>query len=251
LNLLLVDVNAVASRGYFTGSLYEVYNMIGTAIRKTGCTEMALCFDSDSCFRQVLYPEYKANRKQDEIRRAYIRAVWESFLDYPIYSFDGYEADDLIYTLSKNYRGDTTYILTGDSDLLALVSHNIQVLWLPKSQAVITKEDVYDKYGVRPYQLVDYKALTGEVGDNIPGVRGIGPKAASELLRTYGDLATIYANLENIKPSHRNKLEDGKDLAYLSRRLVQLAWCLDIELVYNSKKDMGDAVKRFREIVAG
>ncbi len=148
-------------------------------------------------------------------------------LNIPILELEGYEADDVLGTIAGQMRGKVpVHIITGDRDLLQLVDDNT-VVELP-SRRPGTSGEVYDTarvieyLGVRPDQVVDYKALVGDVSDNIPGVRGIGEKTAVKLLAEYGTLAGLYDHLDEIKGALGQKLETGRESAELSYQLARI-----------------------------
>lgn len=147
-------------------------------------------------------------------------------LNIPILELEGYEADDVLGTVAGQVRGQVpVYIITGDRDLLQLVDDNTRVE-LPSRRPgqpgeVYDAEGVVGYLGVRPDQMVDYKALVGDISDNIPGVKGIGEKTAVKLLAEYGTLANLYAHLDDIKGALRQKLADGRPAADLSYQLAR------------------------------
>ena len=144
------------------------------------------------------------------------------------------EADDVLGTISRQAveMGLDVHIATGDRDILQLLGPHVRVQ-LPQRGEDDKVWDVAafrDKWGLEPSQLVDLKAMMGDSSDNIPGVAGVGEKTASKLLKEYGDLDTIYENLEHISTRARNRLIEGREMAYLSRKLATIMLDLDIEL---------------------
>ncbi len=136
-----------------------------------------------------------------------------------------YEADDIIASYAKKCSNDERpcYIITGDKDLMQLVDDNVKVLKSDKSGYLeIDHDGVIEHYGVRPDQIVDYLSLTGDSADNIPGVKGIGPKTASGLLSDYDTIEGIYENIEKLKPAAAKKMEADKESCFMSRELVML-----------------------------
>ena len=187
-------------------------------------------FDSKTLtFRHKMYAEYKATRnKTPEDLHAQVPWIEDilNALGVPVLQCDGYEADDIIATVTKKCveSGRTCRILSGDKDLMQLVDANTQIL-KPDSGTIwkVTGEDgVAAEWGVKPSQLLDLLSLYGDTSDNIPGVKGIGVKTAGKLLSDYGDLDGIYAHIEEIKGAVKQKLSDGKEDAYFSRDLVKL-----------------------------
>ncbi|MDT8307130.1 MAG: DNA polymerase I, partial [Anaerolineae bacterium] len=192
---------------------------------------LSVSFDQGLTKRDELYAEYKGTREKmpDEldIQIARIREVVQAF-NVPILECDGYEADDVLGTVARQAaaQGVPVVIVTGDQDILQLVDENIRVQ-LPDNrtgseQKVYDHEAVIEKLGVRPDQIVDYKALVGDSSDNIPGVRGIGPKTAIKLLAAYGTLDEIYAHVGEQSKGLRSRLEEGRADSYLSQELARI-----------------------------
>lgn len=191
-------------------------------------------FDSKTpTFRHQMYAEYKATRNKtpDDLHAQvpWIEDILNA-LGVPVLQCDGYEADDIIATVAKKCAAlkRPCRILSGDKDLMQLVSDNTQILKpSPGDIWKVTDADgVKAEWGVNPLQLLDLLALYGDASDNIPGVKGIGVKTADKLLSEYGDLDGIYAHLDEIKGAVKKKLTDGKESAYFSRDLVRL--CADV-----------------------
>ena len=242
--LLLIDGHAIIHRAYhsipdfdFNGqpvnALYGFYSMLISALTQLNPRYLIVCLDSPGpTFRQSEFVGYRAKRKPaDHSLVSQLPLLASSLADANIttFSFGGYEADDLIATVSRRAQNkkfvSQTIIITGDKDLLQLVDTKTSLL-MPLRGLSETKlfqpQDVFDKLGVYPHQVVDLKALMGDMSDNYPGVAGIGPKAASDLLSTYDSLDSIYQHLDEIKPSLRQKLTRDKDNAYLSQKLAFL-----------------------------
>ena len=185
-------------------------------------------------FRHEMYPEYKATRdKTPEDLHAQIPRIEAILKALGITALrkNGYEADDIIATYAKKCQAEDSQcrIITGDKDLLQLVSDNIKVIRYSKDDYnEMDRDGVFKEWGVWPEQILDYLALCGDSADNIPGVKGIGPKGAVTLLQTYGSIDSIYENIENIKGANKAKLEASKEDCLLSRKLVQL--CSDVPL---------------------
>ncbi len=198
-------------------------------------------------FRHDMYDQYKANRpKTPEDLHAQVPWICEVLeaLGIPVLQCDGYEADDIIATVSRKCResGRTCRILSGDKDLMQLVDDSTQIL-KPVSGGETWKitgiEGVEAEWGVKPPKLLDLLSLFGDSADNIPGVRGVGVKTASKLINDYGDLDGIYAHIAEIKGAMQKKLADGKQDAYFSRDLVRLCDtvpCPDIDAAINAEK---------------
>ena len=242
--LLLIDGHAIIHRAYhsipdldFRGqpvnALYGFYSMLISALTQLEPKYLIVCLDSPGpTFRQSEFVGYRAKRKPaDRSLVSQLPLLASSLADAGVatFSFGGYEADDLIATIAHRAENkpfiDQTIIITGDKDLMQLVSSKTSLL-MPLRGLSETKlfqpQDVFDKLGVYPHQVVDLKALMGDMSDNYPGVAGIGPKAAADILLTHHDLDSIYLHLDQIKPSLRQKLTQDKETAYLSHKLALL-----------------------------
>ncbi|TAM98594.1 MAG: DNA polymerase I [Rhizobiaceae bacterium] len=191
-------------------------------------THFAVIFDySAETFRHAMYPEYKANRSappEDLIPQfGLIRQATRAF-DLPCIEMEGYEADDLIATyarLAREAAADTT-IISSDKDLMQLVGRTTS-MYDPMKDREIRIPEVIEKWGVPPEKMIDLQALTGDSIDNVPGVPGIGPKTAAQLLEEYGDLDTLLARASEIKQNKRREtLIQNAEHALLSRQLVTL-----------------------------
>lgn len=181
-------------------------------------------------FRTEIFPEYKAQRsampEELKVQLDHLDEILEA-MNIPAVRAEGFEADDALATMSRQVpEGTELYIVTGDQDAMQLVDGNVKVLRTTRGVSetkVYGREEVVDEYGVTPEQIPDYKALTGDPSDNIPGVKGIGPKSASNLLQRFGTVAGIYENLDGISAKGiRKKLEEGKDIAFVSLELAKM-----------------------------
>ncbi len=238
--LVLIDGNAIIHRSYHAlppmatkagDSVHAVYGFAMTlfsVIEKFKPDYIAASFDlPGGTFRDDLYAEYKATRvaAPDDLY-AQIPKVKElvQAMNIPIYELPGYEADDCVGTLSKQgeQAGVDVVIVTGDTDTLQLVTEHVKVYTLRKGlkdMVLYGIPEVTEKYGFPPERLVDYKGLRGDSSDNIPGVKGIGEKGATDLIQEFGSLEDIYAALEKVKPKVREKLEADREMAFLSKKL--------------------------------
>lgn len=219
------------SSGEQTNAIYGFASMVLNIIEHEKPDYIAMTFDPKApTFRHEVHKEYKATRKKapDELYSQIprIHEMVKAF-NMPIYAKDGYEADDMMGTLAEKARaeGMTSYLVTGDMDMLQLIKPHIYVVFPHKGYRepiVYDAEKVYEKYQIHPNQVVDYKALMGDAGDNIKGVQGIGPKGASRLLGQYKTLDGIYEHLDEIPETTRNKLIHDKESAFFSRHLAEI-----------------------------
>ena len=275
--LYLIDGHALAYRTYFaltrgssqafttskgepTAGVFGFTSVLLRILEQERPDYLVVAFDTGKTFRDDLFPEYKGTREKmpDDLRTQIerIRQLVDAF-NIPRLEVDKYEADDVLGSVARwaVKQGLGVKIITGDRDLLQLVDDRIIVNLPGRSLAEardFLPKDVVEYMGVRPEQVVDYKALVGDKSDNIPGVAGIGEKSAASLLETYGDLDNIYAHLEEIKGSLRDKLETGRENAYLSRQLAtivtDLKVPLDLEQARPQRFDPAQIEAIFREL---
>ncbi len=197
---------------------------------------MACCFDAGSqTFRNEIFPDYKANRgapPEELIPQFDLCRELVGCMGIPTVMCPGYEADDLIATLTGQLRaaGHDVVIVSGDKDLAQLLQPGVRIYNLAKDEWW-DADGVPARMGVRADQVLDFLALTGDAVDNIPGVRGVGPKAATALLEAFGDLDAVYADLDRVETlpvrgakGLRKKLETGREQAWLSRKLAALEY---------------------------
>lgn len=243
-DFLIIDAYAMAYRAYYallsqnlrnqdgnpTWAVFGFFRMLFKILGDYKPKYVAITWDSpQKTFRYDFYQEYKANRKpmpEDLIYQIEVIKDLLKKIGFPVILVDGYEADDIIGTLVHKFRKLYKMILiTGDKDCFQLLDENVIMLRGKKgvSEFVeITPETVRKEWGVGIQQVIDFLALTGDESDNIPGAKGIGPKTAAELLAKYGTLENIYARIEEIKPSVREKLLESKDMVFLSKKLVTI-----------------------------
>ncbi|MGA8549831.1 MAG: DNA polymerase, partial [Stellaceae bacterium] len=203
-------------------------NMLDKYRRETDADRMAVIFDaSGTSFRNQIYDQYKANRREmpDDLRPqlAHVRRAADAF-DICRIEMDGFEADDLIATYARLAveAGARVTILSSDKDLMQLVGDRV-TMRDPMSDRLIGAAEVREKFGVGPDKVIEVQALCGDTVDNVPGVPGIGVKTAAELINAYGDLETLLARAAEIKqPKRRQALIDNEDQARLSKVLVKL-----------------------------
>ena len=221
-------------RGNNISAYYGFFNTLLSLMSQYRMDYLAVCMDEkEETFRHKMYPEYKANRmKAPEDLHAQVPLIRETLdkMGVAVLSKAGFEADDVIASLTcvAEKKGIRSVMFTGDKDLLQLVSPAVSALRPPKKgetgYAFFTSREVYENFSVRPEQIIDYLSLLGDSSDNVPGVKGIGEKGAVKLLSEYVSLDGIYRNLEHISASTRKRLEEGRNMAFLSRELVTLSF---------------------------
>lgn len=275
MKILVIDGNSIINRafygikllstkdGQFTNGIYGFMNILLKLRQECDPDAVAVAFDLKApTFRHKMYEEYKAGRKgmPDELRSQMpILKELLTYLGYTIVEKEGYEADDILGTLSNQCKGDDRcFIATGDRDSLQLISDNTTVLLAATKmgKAVTTAYDktlLKEEYGVEPRGMIEIKALMGDSSDNIPGVAGIGKKTAGDLIQAYGSIDYIYEHIDEleIKKGVREKLISGKDSAYLSRTLGTI--CLDAPVdleLDNYKIKECDAAKAIKLLVS-
>lgn len=224
------------SQGFPTGLLTGFANFIH-AIKSEHDTDYVL-FALDSkgkTFRHDIDPSYKANRPeapQDFKQQLPVAISWIEKMGFKSYAEEGYEADDIIASavdFAKRFDIKVR-IVTHDKDLYQLIDDGRVVIYDPMKKIEITTKKCFEKFGVYPHQINEFLSLVGDTADNIPGVKGIGPKGAKKLLDDFGTLDNIYANLDKVgNPRIKSMLEEGKASAYLSHQLVRLDHSLNIE----------------------
>jgi DNA polymerase I len=257
--LYLIDGHALAYRTYFaltgyspsgsrwqtskgepTAGIYGFATVMMRLLEHEKPDYIAVAFDVGKTFRDDIFPAYKGTRAKmpDDLRPqiARIRQLVDAF-NIPRLEMEGFEADDVLGTIAKATaaQGIGVKIITGDRDLLQLVGDHI-IVSLPQkgkiseSEDYISDEQVKAYFGVPPRLVVDYKALLGDVSDNIPGVKGVGEKTARALYETFASLDDLYEHLDQVPPKVRTKLEEGRQMAYMSRELAAIRTDLNIQL---------------------
>ena len=272
--LVLIDGHALAYRAYhalppslstskgeLTNAVFGFTSMLLNVLRDEKPDYIAVAFDVGKTFRHEQYKEYKAHRIKmpDELRiqMARIQEILHA-MGIPIIEVEGYEADDVLGTLAQKaeQEGLETLIVTGDTDAFQLIDDHTLVL---TSRRAFSDTIVYDqrgiekRYGLKPQQLIDYKALVGDASDNIPGVRGVGEKTATRLLQRYGSVEAIYAHLDEVESSRfRKALEEGRESAFLSKLLAAIVTDVPIELDLKACRatefDRDKVMELFREL---
>jgi len=273
--LLLFDGNALVHRAFHaippltlpkTGEMVNAVQGFASTLLKVlneiKPTHWAIAFDPPTpTFRHEKFEDYKAQRPKtpeelvSQIKR--VHQLAEAF-NIPTFEIDGYEADDVLGTLScqASRQNVDTLIVTGDNDMLQVVSPSTKVM-SPKrgfSDTVIYDESgVEEKYGISPGQLADFKALTGDTSDNIPGIPGIGEKTAVKLLRQFGSLDGIYAHIDEVTPEKLQALlRDHKDRGLQNKELATIVtdipMTLNLDACQVSAYDRQQVVELFREL---
>ncbi|MBI2166219.1 MAG: hypothetical protein HYU29_07460 [Chloroflexi bacterium] len=223
-------------------------------------THCAIAFDRPTpTFRHIEFKEYKATRPEapPELRQQFVRVrqLMEAFA-IPVFELDGFEADDILVTLSRQAQeiGLDTIILTRDTDILQCVSPLVRVVhYRIQERKVYDEKAVRERYGgLGPHQLPDFKALRGDKSDNIPGVPGIGDKTATRLLLEFGNVEEIYQNLDRVDPKLRPALEQHRQSALKARHLNLLVTDVPVQLDLEASRfgsyDRAQVVDLFREL---
>lgn len=267
MKLLAIDGNSIVNRafygirllttkeGVYTNALYGFLNILNRLKEETEPDVVSVAFDlSAPTFRHREYEGYKSNRKgmppelasQLPLLKDLLRLMGCNVLEK-----EGFEADDILGTLSRICceRGDGCVIATGDRDSFQLIDDCVTVRFtatkMGRPQVTLyDKEKIREEYGVEPPQLIDVKAIQGDASDCIPGVAGIGPKGALELIHRFGSLDSVYEHIEDesIRPAMRKKLAEGRESAYLSRRLGTI--CREVPLEDQRAFEPGEEDRR-------
>lgn len=225
------------SRGEFSNGVYGFANILIKTILDIKPKYIAVCLDyGKKTFRNEMYSGYKAKRKQtpEELKSQFpiLKKMLEAMNIFYIEK-QGFEADDLIGTLSRKFEGIKNIIITGDKDALQLINNNTDV-WLTKKGITEIKEmsvkTLKEDMNLEPYQIIELKSLMGDSSDNIPGVAGVGEKTALDLLTKYKDLDGVYNNLDQLKGKLLEKLENDKENAYLSKTLATINTNVEVKV---------------------
>ena len=239
---VLIDGNSVIYRAFYnvppltangvpTGVIHVFLSVLEKLRKNPEISDIIIIFDAKGKNRRhEMFESYKATRQampEDLIIQLNILKEMLPFTGYSIYCVEGYEADDVINTLSQTIN-NRVWIVTKDKDLHQLVNDKVQIYDYQKDE-VIDREKVYEKFGLYPESIPDMLALMGDTSDNIPGIAGIGPKTAKTLLDEYKNLDNIFENAENLKGKTKEKIMQGRDSAYLSRELVKLFFIENIQ----------------------
>ncbi|MGH2466156.1 MAG: 5'-3' exonuclease, partial [Candidatus Limnocylindrales bacterium] len=252
--LMLLDANGLIYRAYFalhetplttsTGLLvnavFGFWSIVLRGYQDVHPDAVICCFDLPKpTFRHEQFAEYKATRRPmpDDLRDQFprVRELIEAFR-IPMYELEGFEADDLIGTLTRqaDARGLMTTIVSGDLDMLQLVSQETSLMTTRggvQQTVVYDPARIFERYGLRPDQMIDFKALTGDTTDNVPGIPGVGDKTAAKLLQDHGSLDACYADLDAVEPARlRAKLAEYREQVLAARAIVTIRRDLPVTL---------------------
>jgi DNA polymerase-1 len=229
------------SKGLPTNAIYGFTNMLLKIVKEKKPDYLAIAFDvKGPTKRHIEYEQYKAHRPEmpkDLVQQIpYIHKLVEAF-NIPAILMEGYEADDIIGTISKKMEKDfDVIIVTGDKDMLQLISQNIKIYDTLKDK-VYEEKDVVERFGVAPDKVVEIMGLMGDASDNIPGVHGIGEKTATALIAEFGTIENLLANVDKIKkPKLAEALKGSADIARLSRGLATIILDCPVEMDLNEYK---------------
>ncbi|MBM3205395.1 hypothetical protein FJZ41_00900 [Candidatus Shapirobacteria bacterium] len=258
--------NLTTRKGELVNAVYGFTRILLSVLADLKPQYLAVAVDlSQPTFRHQEYVGYQIQRPEmDQELSGQINRVHQllAALNIPVFAVPGYEADDVIGTLAyqstkgKNKKKNTeVVIVTGDKDIMQLVNQKIKV-YAPKKgfsePEMFDQKKVKELLGVKPEQIIDYKALVGDVSDNYPGVSGVGPKSAVLLLNQFGNLKKIYQNLKEIPPTLAEKLKKGKESAFLSQKLATIVTHVPLKLKLKSCQvhdyDRQKAIKLFEEL---
>lgn len=243
--LLLIDGNAILHRAYHAlplltssgtnepiNAVYGFVSMLLGMVENLHPTHIIVAWDTPKAtFRHAKYSSYQAHRPRgDSELISQFKTIHEVLdsMNIPQYSIEGFEADDVIGTISEQFKGELeVVIVTGDRDILQLVDDEQKVfVYMPikgiSKAKMYHESDVVERMGVKPNQIIDYKALVGDPSDNYPGVLGIGEKTAINLLKEFGTLEKIYENLHLIPEKYSKKLASGAEAAGISKELATI-----------------------------
>lgn len=248
--LVIIDGNSIINRAFYalpemsnkeglkTNAIYGFTNMLLKIIDTYNPTHISVAFDRKApTFRHIEFKEYKAGRKKmpDELREQFepLKDLLDKFNIHRL-EIDGYEADDIIGTVSKiaEDNGFKVYIVTGDKDAIQLASNKTTTLITKKGVGEVEEYDydsVIEKYEMTPTQFIDLKGLMGDKSDNIPGVPGIGEKTGIKLIKEFSSIEGIFDNIDSIKGSTKKKLEENKELAIMSKKLATIIRDVPVE----------------------
>lgn len=252
-HLLVVDGMALLFRSFFATSMSGHFQRLADGTPSNGVqgfarhvltaqtimnpTHMAICWDMGAnTFRNELFEGYKANRSappEEMIPQFDMAKEVSEMLGWKNFGVSGMEADDCIGSMVEKWKEDANItIVSGDKDLLQLLNPSTKIAFTKKG---FSEYDVYtidrfkDEYAIEPHQFVDVKAFMGDTSDGYPGVKGIGPKTALQLIQKYGSVAEVLNNLDELKPGQRNKINDNLEMLKISQKLAAIEKNVPIE----------------------
>ncbi len=246
------------NHGFPTGAIFGFTNIITSLIEREKPEYLAIVFDrSEPTFRHIKYPEYKQNRDafpEDLALQMPLIKELINYLSIPQFEQAGYEADDIIGSIAKKLANSESQVIcvTSDKDYYQLIDDNIKILkpgQKGEDLQLVDYRQVEEKFGVTPSKVVDILALIGDTVDNIPGIKGVGEKTAIPLIQKYGSIEELYHNLNQIdKKSLLEKLENNKDLAFISKDLATIKTDMEIDQdidKYKLEKPQYDNIDNF------
>jgi len=256
----LFETPLTTSKGQLVNAAFGFWSIVLRGFADMQPDHVMCCFDVGRSFRADRYAGYKATRRPtpDDLRDQFpiVRETLAAF-GIPIYEMQGFEADDLIGSLSRQAEAEglETFIVSGDLDMLQLVTDRTKLMTTRMgvgSTVIYDPERIQERYGLEPSQMIDFKALKGDATDNIPGIPGVGDKTAAKLLLGFGSLDEAYVRLDEVKPDKlRQKLIDNRDEVMLWRELVTIDRAAPVELDLASARlssyDRSEVVRLFRE----
>ena len=271
--LIIIDGNSIINRAFYalpemnnkeglkTNAIYGFTTMLFKIIDIYKPTHISVAFDRKApTFRHLEFEEYKAGRKKmpDDLRVQFepLKDLLDKF-NINRLEIDGYEADDIIGTVSKVAEEDgfKVFIVTGDKDAIQLASNNTTTLITKKGVADVEEynyESVVEKYEMTPTQFIDLKGLMGDKSDNIPGVPGIGEKTGIKLIKEFSSIEGIIDNIDNLKGSMKKKIEENKELAIMSKKIATIIRDVPIEFKLEDLKygeyDKDAVIEEFRNL---
>lgn len=257
---LLVDGYSIINRAFYgvplltnaeglhTNGIYGFLNMLFKAIDDEGATHVAVAFDvHQPTFRHLRYEAYKGTRKKmptELLEQVPILKDVLTAMEIPVLELGGFEADDILGTLAKRLasEGQRVTVLSGDRDLLQIADESICIR-LPKTSKGVTTDHRYfaaqveEQYGLKPYQIIELKALMGDSSDNIPGLPGVGEKTATKLLQQYETLSNAWEHIDEIKPERIQRIfREHREEAFLSHELATIKTDVPIDFDYHQAK---------------
>jgi len=261
--IVLIDGSSYVYRAYYglpplispsgepTGAIYGFIRMISSLIKELNPDYIAVAFDlPKKTYKQEKIKSYKATRKETpsdlKIQIPKIKEILKLW-GIPLLEIEGYEADDIIATLSKKFKKNYKIIIVSpDKDMLQLVDEKVNV-FNPMQNTLYDTEKVKEKYGILPSQFVDYQILIGDNVDNIKGIKGIGKKTAEKLLNQYQTLENIYQNLEQLKPKLKESFLQAKDQIEESRYLLKLEDNIPLNIEIQDLKKKPTQTQKLKE----